>query len=106
MRIVSKFHDYYDISLGLGHDFISLIFSKCNYCGIEGSMSTYPRQGEDRKWIEHNGIDRVENNKGYSKENCITACKFCNSAKNTRTRQEFLDWAKSVYTNMELDKLA
>ena len=43
------------------------------------------------------GIDRVNNNIGYVLNNCVSCCKFCNSAKLDRTLIEFRDWIKKVY---------
>ena len=35
------------------------------------------------------GFDRVDNKRGYTKENCVPACKICNSMKNVMTLDEF-----------------
>jgi 5-methylcytosine-specific restriction endonuclease McrA len=83
----------FDISL---KTFKLLIFQKCNYCNAEPS---------DRYsgWIAHNfkanGIDRVNNSVGYSKDNCVTCCSNCNRAKGKMSEKEFLDWVKLVFYN-------
>ena len=48
--------------------FAGLVIKPCYYCG---------HHNED----EVNGIDRVDNSKGYSKDNCVTACWKCNRIK-------------------------
>jgi len=38
-----------------------------------------------------NGIDRIVNSIGYEPSNVVTACKFCNFAKNKNTLEEFFE---------------
>jgi hypothetical protein len=75
--------------------FNSLIIEKCFYCD-------YNKDGEV------NGIDRIDNNKGYLEDNIVTCCEFCNLAKGTQHPQEFIDKLYSIYTytstNVEIDK--
>ena len=47
--------------------------------------------------IKINGIDRIDSNKGYSFDNVVACCKYCNGAKNTMTQEEFKEWIKRVY---------
>lgn len=44
-----------------------------------------------------NGIDRVDNARGYEEDNVVTACRRCNLAKNTQTLAEFDSWVAQVY---------
>jgi len=48
--------------------YFELIQKKCTYCNYYNEN-------------EINGIDRVDNTKGYLLENCVTACKHCNRIK-------------------------
>ena len=50
--------------------------SKCHYCG------DYP--------VDHNGIDRVDNNKGYIIGNVVPCCTFCNMAKRAYNIRTFI----------------
>jgi len=50
------------------NDFEKLVKQPCYYCDYS-------------KENEVNGIDRVNNTKGYSKENCVTCCEICNKIK-------------------------
>lgn len=43
-----------------------------------------------------NGIDRVDNTKGYSVENCVAACRRCNVAKADMAPDQFREWASRV----------
>jgi hypothetical protein len=64
--------------------FNEIIIKKCFYCD-------YTKDGEV------NGIDRVDNNKGYIEGNIVACCKVCNIAKGTQHPQEFIDKMYSIY---------
>ena len=57
-----------------------------------------------------NGVDRIDNKKGYVTGNVTPACRYCNSAKNDRKLKYFLHWVAEVYhrsvkgTENDLDK--
>jgi hypothetical protein len=72
-----------------------LVIDRCVYCGVE------PRQVTTRKGdkFTYNGIDRVDNTKGYVPKNVVTCCTTCNKAKHTMSREEFLRWVKRVYNH-------
>lgn len=48
----------------------------------------------------YNGIDRIDNTKGYTMDNIVPCCKICNQAKSNRTLQEFKDWIEKIYAKM------
>ena len=66
-----------------------LCLQPCHYCGLEVSFP------ESR-----NGLDRVDNSKGYESENVVSCCKWCNSAKMERTLEEFKDWITKAYNKI------
>ena len=85
-------------------NFYTLSKSKCHYCGLEHSKTLLDRTNEtkDTKLISDtivcvNGIDRVDSSKGYVEDNVVPCCKYCNTAKNTMSRDEFFKWIKRVY---------
>lgn len=45
----------------------------------------------------YNGIDRVDNNKGYTITNSVPCCKDCNFAKRDMTHDEFIAWVTRVF---------
>lgn len=49
--------------------------------------------------LHRNGIDRMDNAKGYTKENCVTCCSDCNSMKCDITVEQFLHTCKLVSMN-------
>ena len=70
-------------------DIEHLIFKPCDYCGEASSNQS--------GGIKYNGIDRVDNEKGYIKDNVVSCCKHCNYSKRARTKREFLQWVELVY---------
>lgn len=76
-------------------EFGSLIFQNCFYCGSE-PLNIHHTEGSATKYIDikYNGIDRVDSNKGYTMDNVVPCCKWCNMAKNDRTVDEFYKWIK------------
>lgn len=62
--------------------FDNLIVAPCFYCSEAPSP--------------FNGIDRVNNSKGYSEENCVSCCRQCNLAKLDMPLSDFLNWACRV----------
>lgn len=55
--------------------------SSCYYCGIEPKQ-TFRSQSNGEPFI-YNGIDRVDNTKGYTTDNVVPCCKPCNLVKST-----------------------
>jgi hypothetical protein len=73
----------------------SLLFSNCEYCGSE------PRNNM-RNQMPYNGIDRIDNSKGYVPGNVVSCCKICNLAKRTMSVNDFMEWIKQVYAHSVL----
>ena len=61
---------------------ISLYLSSCCYCGA----SPCPV----------NGIDRVDNNKGYVVDNCVSCCNRCNEVKSNYSLEETMEHVKKM----------
>jgi len=66
-------------------DFLKLISKECEYCG-EKPLNV-SQQG-----LVYQGIDRVDNKKGYEIDNVVPCCKICNNAKHTMTKEEWDSW--------------
>jgi 5-methylcytosine-specific restriction endonuclease McrA len=72
--------------------------SCCKYCGLPGDTKKYYgkhfREGRRGKRLE---VDRIDNNKPYSSDNCVLACYPCNNAKSdVFSSQEFEKIAKTI----------
>jgi len=78
--------------------FKELIFAKCFYCDSEPHNITNisTRYGT----IIYNGIDRVDNERGYIIDNVVTCCGTCNMMKRTYTKQEFVDHIEKIYNHL------
>ena len=91
--------------------FKKLSLSKCHYCGLEYSKKILDNLMEIKNAklmsdtiIYCNGIDRISNNLGYTKENSVACCSCCNFAKHTMNKDEFLKWIKKVYEYNFIDE--
>ena len=57
--------------------FFSMVKTECFYCGEFGRNTI-------------NGIDRMDDDRGYFKENCVPCCKDCNESKGSLHIKEFV----------------
>lgn len=83
----------------LSHDEVMVLFQDdCYYCGCE------PKQIRKKSYrlgsFTYNGIDRKDNNIGYTLDNCVSCCKTCNFCKNTMHIDNFKQWIQLVYINL------
>jgi 5-methylcytosine-specific restriction endonuclease McrA len=76
--------------------FISLLRKSCFFCGSKGS-TYYANKYHTRTQMKVNGVDRLDNSKGYTEENSVSCCKICNRAKGDLTLEEFKEWLSSAY---------
>lgn len=67
--------------------FVYLTRQSCFYCG-DLSTKTNP-----------SGLDRVLNKIGYTQDNVVPCCKFCNFGKNQQSVKQYLDRCERVATN-------
>lgn len=90
MRNKAKSRNYsFDLTF---EQFIEIIHKPCSYCGLESSnnIKSY------KHTLPYNGIDRVDNEKGYVLGNVVPACKTCNQAKHRNTFKFFREWLERV----------
>lgn len=88
-------------------NFITLSLSNCFYCNSPAESKL-----EDVRYstkfgksiitdtvIKYNGLDRVDNTKGYEADNVVACCKYCNMAKNEFTQEHFRERICKIYNN-------
>ena len=70
----------------IDNEFAGLLKQPCHYCGATHSI----------------GVDRVDNSKGYTKENSVPCCKPINMMKGTLSKNEFFQLCKEVVIHNHL----
>lgn len=109
------FRGYRTGALSRGHVFEltlkeveKLLYSDCTYCGDSPNDIKYFNTKNNGKDVTHfiftNGIDRVDNTKGYTLENCVTCCKMCNQLKSNHTLETFFEKISKIYNKRILDE--
>lgn len=79
--------------------FETITSSRCHYCNCEPKQIRKAGSGEI---YLYNGVDRKDNGLGYTVENSLPCCFFCNSAKRNKSYEEFLLWIETVCRNRRL----
>lgn len=82
--------------------FRELIKKHCYYCNNAPSVR-FKNCTVDP--ILANGVDRIDNYKDYTIENCVPCCKICNTAKNSLGIKEFKDWVYRIYHHWSLEDI-
>lgn len=96
-------------SWGLSEQEFDLLTNQnCYYCGVEpNSIRINNGNGATKLSFIYNGIDRLDNTKGYEVDNCVSCCRICNKAKDVLTPKDFISWANRVSeyckNNVKLD---
>ncbi len=68
---------------------------KCYYCDSEPS-SVASGKSLYGNYV-YNGIDRIDSNKGYEKDNCVACCSMCNMMKKDYSVDNFLKKVEKIY---------
>ena len=80
-----------DLLFELSFDqFLDLSQKNCWYCGLEPTnlKHSYFDNGD----FTYQGIDRIDNTKGYTIENCVPCCIMCNRSKLNCSYEDFVAW--------------
>jgi hypothetical protein len=82
--------------------FKQITSSRCHYCGAEPTQMIekvkVAKHAMNGNYI-YNGIDRVDNEQGYTIDNCVSCCITCNAGKRKMTKTDFLSWVERVYVH-------
>lgn len=81
-------------------EFRILTSQNCIYCGIKplNIIKSKTCYGE----YIYNGIDRIDNNIGYTTDNVVPCCEICNIMKMALSQEEFLNHIKRIYEHQNL----
>jgi hypothetical protein len=94
-------------------DFVKITSLNCYYCDSPPQheysevFKSGVRAGKKKVngTYKYNGVDRIDSNNGYTKENMYPCCRHCNVAKLDRTKEDFYLWVEKLYNNIkEKDK--
>jgi hypothetical protein len=86
----------FDVS---NEEFRKITKEDCYYCGSKPMKIMKATKVCYGEYI-YNGIDRIDSNKGYIKDNIVPCCGICNYAKSNTTQEDFLKWVKKVYSHI------
>ncbi len=93
-------------------EFVEFTKQPCFFCGTAPSARFYKTRarvkvvkGEKRVYsyalgCVYNGVDRLDNAKGYTVENCVPCCSTCNRAKGQMPEKDFVSWAFKLATRL------
>lgn len=93
-------------------EFTKLIKDNCYYCNAIPPMKQLSRTNQTMHWtneyasnmkIEAHGIDRIDNNLGYTLNNCVTCCTQCNYMKRAYSQQEFIEQCIRIANNVSMN---
>ena len=77
-------------------EFKILTSSDCYYCGQNPNQLHNTNKNKFNGNYIHNGVDRVDNSKGYIINNCVACCWKCNKMKGSWTQEEFINHCKKI----------
>ena len=78
-----------------------IILQPCFYCN-ESKVNSYKIRGRESEGeFLYNGIDRVDNLKGYTKENSVPCCRMCNFMKRDFNQDDFLAQVIKITANFK-----
>jgi hypothetical protein len=73
---------------------IALFTKNCHYCGTPPAQIC-KSENKTGDYV-YNGIDRVDNNRGYVVDNVVPCCIICNRAKREMPLSEFQNWIRRL----------
>lgn len=95
----------FDLTL---EEFKNITSKNCTYCGSIPNMisaSEHTKKPETKEYTsyKYNGIDRIDSNKGYEKNNVVSCCRWCNIIKRERTVDELKSHIIRIYNHLKVN---
>lgn len=78
-------------------EFKDMTLKNCYYCDVNPSQRIQ-LESKSGTYI-YNGLDRSDNEKGYTIDNCVPCCGLCNWMKINLSKDKFLDQIKKIHFN-------
>jgi hypothetical protein len=76
-------------------EFKILVTGNCFYCGQGPSQLS--KSSSEHSIFLHNGVDRVDNSRGYESGNVVSCCSRCNRMKCAYSQQDFIEHCGLIY---------
>lgn len=80
--------------------FAEITQKDCHYCGARPGQTINGKRNRNNGDYIYNGIDRIDNIRGYTIDNVVPCCGTCNRAKGRMILQKYKDWIKRSYNKM------
>ncbi len=84
----------YDFDL-TKEEFKKIATKPCYFCGDDSKQNYHKKKAANGHWY-FTGIDRYDNDKGYSVENCVPCCSLCNTMKMALPVEMFIEHIKKI----------
>jgi hypothetical protein len=79
-------------------DFNNIITKPCIYCGsLPKELQSLEKYHFVTERVKVNGVDRVNNELGYTLNNCVPCCTMCNKMKLIYSETEFLEHISQIF---------
>lgn len=79
-------------------EFRRLTKSNCYYCGTSPTLIV--KRPDCNGDYTYNGLDRIQNDKGYTTTNVVPCCATCNFAKHAMSVPEFRLWITKIHQHL------
>ena len=101
MTVMQKYHQRAsDIGVDFTftrEQFFKITSEQCFYCGRSPeSLQKRLYKGRVTGSCTYNGIDRIDNLKGYTPDNCVACCWTCNRTKGPLSKSEFFSLIAAI----------
>lgn len=76
--------------------FTEITAKNCHYCDVQPKEFIRCRSKHHPQKYLFNGIDRKDNSLGYTPENSLPCCEFCNFRKGKCSYEDFISWMQRI----------
>lgn len=80
-------------------DVKDIVFSNCYYCGSAPNNEQTTIRTKKIKF-KYSGIDRIDSNQGYTRDNVRPCCRICNMAKTNLSEEAFYSHVSKIFAHL------
>jgi hypothetical protein len=85
-------------------DFFKITKMDCFYCNTAPFTIKINYKNNWKSVYLYNGLDRIDNTKGYFLSNVRPCCKWCNFSKRDMIEKDFIAWINRIQSNLTQSK--